>query len=419
MDDEHEADNKANVEDGLWPPYCDPNYVMPGVIEIKTTDDTGKDYYFPVQVVKAEAKKKYFGGYRNKKTNALFHHAASQTPTDASSKKIVDTSHLRTRDTQTYDMITRSQQGYRESGTQMDRVDLSIDVHDDVIIKPKAYFTAEDLMLLKRRKTLEIQRVWRGWMARNRAAEKRRFIREFGLKMQAETEAEAKMAGEIRKRDMERRARPQTNADFSALYNELDQWREEETKQIKASDLSSEEKRKALTDVLTNETKALQSIQKLKVHAIKDAKDLRTEKMLEAMAAPHQWQMSNGQAVAVDSPETERARALYELYQQLKAPVLSSGSTQDLNRSLDSRLEILLKCKWTVKENSSALTRDICDLVDREADLLKRGRAASSMTGLRNRLNRQFLLYIQDSENNPRAADFIAPLPVPPRFFAK
>ncbi len=42
--------------------------------------------------------------------------------------------------------------------------------------------------------------------------------------------------------------------------------------------------------------------------------------------------------------------------------------------TVDERLDVLLHVKWTVKEFDCDLTREIVELIDREADLLNRGR---------------------------------------------
>ena len=63
--------------------------------------------------------------------------------------------------------------------------------------------------------------------------------------------------------------------------------------------------------------------------------------------------------------------------------------------------------KWTVLEFDSALSKDIADLTDREADLLNRGRPIKSMERLRKRLGNLFLEFIENPKYNPRAADFV------------
>ena len=54
---------------------------------------------------------------------------------------------------------------------------------------------------------------------------------------------------------------------------------------------------------------------------------------------------------------------------------------------MDERLDVLLHVKWTVKEFDCNLTRDIVELIDREADMLNRGRSEATLSGLRKRLN--------------------------------
>jgi len=72
------------------------------------------------------------------------------------------------------------------------------------------------------------------------------------------------------------------------------------------------------------------------------------------------------------------------------------------------KIKTVLNSQWTVGEFDSQLTRDIKELVDREADLLNRGRPIKSMEKLRTRLQSLFLQFLQNPEYNPRAKDFIA-----------
>lgn len=76
------------------------------------------------------------------------------------------------------------------------------------------------------------------------------------------------------------------------------------------------------------------------------------------------------------------------------------------NLSIDERLDVLLHTKWTVKEFYCNLTTEIVDLIDREADMLNRGRGETSLDGLRKRLCNLFLQFIETPEFNPEAARF-------------
>jgi len=151
----------------MWPEYCNPSYVMPELIEVKVT--VGADsYFFPVTVVKNSTKKSYVGGYRNKLTGHVYHHASTQTPTDQQQRQ-KDYSSLRSRETQTVESRTLSVQSYRESGTQMERIDLHVDNKRDKVKYSKPYFTSDELLIKKKAGVITMQRYWRGYMARCRA----------------------------------------------------------------------------------------------------------------------------------------------------------------------------------------------------------------------------------------------------------
>lgn len=99
------------------------------------------------------------------------------------------------------------------------------------------------------------------------------------------------------------------------------------------------------------------------------------------MSDPKKWLRSDGRFTEVHTPFTTRAKELKDIYNGLKLK----------NISVDERLDILLNTKWTVKEFDSNLTREIVDLIDREADMLNRGRPEKSLEGLRARLCNLFL----------------------------
>lgn len=380
----------------LWPEYANPSYRMPDKIDVKVSLPSG-DYFFPVQIVKVQGRKPYLGGFRNKLSGAVYHHGNSQTPSEV--RKVVrDTQKLSTRDTQTYETRTLSIQTRRECGTQMDRTDHFIDNSRDKILSPKKYTTADELLIIKKIKTVIMQRYWRGYKARCRANDIRRRNREYAQKIQEDEETRRVEMCNKRDGDMKRRLHPSNNADFEILYNELDSWRKEEIAKIKAATgANSEERRLAMAELLANETKSLQSIQRLKLMAHKEIHAEKTGKMLDLMSRPHRWQLSNGEVAHVHTPATKRAQELLELHQALNNHMVL----------LDERLNILLQVKWTVQEFDNSLSRDIADLIDRESDLLNRGRSVKSVEKLRIRLSTLFLQFIENPLYNPRAKDFM------------
>ena len=106
--------------------------------------------------------------------------------------------------------------------------------------------------------------------------------------------------------------------------------------------------------------------------------------------------MSDGEVAQVHTPFTTRAKELMELYNGLRLPLLT----------IDERLDVLLHVKWTVKEFDCNLTREIVDLIDREADLLSRGRNPKTLTGLRRRISHLFITFTETPEFNPEVAKY-------------
>ena len=190
---------------------------------------------------------------------------------------------------------------------------------------------------------------------------------------------------------------PRTHEDFEILYDELESWRLHETKRIDEAGMEEEQRLNALAQLLSKETKLLQTIDRLKISANKSNREKKIKKMLELMASPKKWAMSDGEIANVHTPFTTRARELLELHNGLNLPQLT----------IDERLDVLLHVKWTVKEFDCNLTREIVELIDREADLLNRGRSEKSLDGLRLRISRLFLQFTETPEFNPEAARFL------------
>ena len=159
----------------------------------------------------------------------------------------------------------------------------------------------------------------------------------------------------------------------------MENWRQHETRRINEKERLEEQ-----TKLLSKQTKLVQTIDRLH------------KEFLGLMSAPKQWQMSDGDVAEVHTPFTTRAKELMELYQGLNLSMLS----------IDERLDVLLHVKWTVKEFDCNLTRNVVELIDREADLLNRGRSEKSLGGLRKRLSNMFLRFIETPEFNPEAARF-------------
>uniref|UniRef100_A0A7S1J067 IQ motif and ubiquitin-like domain-containing protein n=1 Tax=Eutreptiella gymnastica TaxID=73025 RepID=A0A7S1J067_9EUGL len=345
-----------------------------------------------VAVVKGFQHKQYMGGFRHKKTESEYHHAVAQT--DPKKKEPKPKPPCYSRVTQTAG-ITRSQQTKREAWTQMARPGLEIDISADQLYHPKQYFSAKDLHGLRILKCIVLQAHVRGWKARRLARSMRDEEDRIKAEQRKEEERRRKIHEQKRQREIERRTHPRTPADFAILYNELEAWRLQESKKIKESNMDDSEKALARQELLKKETRLLQTIDKLQIKANAENKKEKTKAELSAMAAHKTWYNSNPELghTIVETPFTVRAKELLDLYNGLQLKVLS----------VDERLDILLHVKWSVKEFECPLTREIVELIDREADLLNRGRKDKSLEGLRKRMSNLFLQFCETPEFNPEA----------------
>ena len=296
--------------------------------------------------------KPFLGGFRNKQTAVVYHHASSQTVRKRKSKG-VPKAH---RETQTCEFATRSQQTNRESGTQMDRKDLYIDHSGDRTLFARRWMPSEELLALRDNKAREVQCFIRQCFAwrRVRRLREARYEEEFKTVQQRE-EQEAKAQAE-HKRQIDRRMHPRTKEDFDILSKELEAWRLHETQRIKNSGASKESVHFQLEELLGKEVKLLQTIDRLKITASKENKKSNTKEMLEKMASPKEWATSDGDLIEVETPFSKRAKELVELYNGLCLTNLSKLQ----------RVDVLLHVKYTVKEFDCDLTRDIVALIQRE-----------------------------------------------------
>lgn len=369
-------------------------YVMPDTLEFRVANAQGEQNVVTVHVQRPLAEKPYLGGYRSRQTGALYHHATTQTVPQQ--KKVVSLIRFH-REVQTYQCRTRSTQCLRDNGTQMPKTGVYIDDFNNYELNPRRpYFNSADKAALVLEKCVVIQCHARGMFARKRAMQLRKDKRE-RLEFQAKDAERRTLEADLRhKREVQRRMHPKTLADFQVLHQELETWRLNESKRIAESGFDESTRRAAQRELLHKETKLLQTIDKLKIKAQVQNRDAKIKKKLECMANPKVWAQCDGEITTVHTPYTTRAKELMDLYSGLRLPLLT----------VDERLDVLLHVKWTVKEFDCNLTREIVDLIDREADMLHRGRPEKSFVGLRRRVANLFLQFIESPEFNPEATKF-------------
>ena len=189
--------------------------------------------------------------------------------------------------------------------------------------------------------------------------------------------------------DLKQRENPMTKADFENLYKELEEWTYNEKMKIHDNkSLSSEEVHRSLKQLLEQEIKLLQKIDEFKLKANSENKKIRITNFFKRLSRPKKWKRSDGRITLVTTPESMQAAELHYLYKSL------DRKPDDI----ESRLEILLKIRFITRSRNTQLTQEIDELINREADILNRGRPESSLVGLRKRLSVLFLEFIESPE---------------------
>lgn len=337
--------------------------------------------------------KPFLGGFKNRVTGAEYHHVAGQTallPHQKGEDKLIDKFH---RTTQTQITSPGDAQTAREFGCQTPFYHQFInDTYPT--IKAKEYMLADDELIIRQMSALKIQRVTRGLFARQLVAKMRIELEEEKKQMEAQEKQVQAELEHKRMVEIERRRHPRTAADFKVLYDELAAWHWQETQAINEGGHPEEERRRLLQELLAKETELLHTIERMKIDAKKKNTEYKNDKDLDTLSKKKMWQITNGEVVKVRTPNSMRAKELRNLYRALKFEGVTA----------DERIEILLLLKQTVKEFNCQLTQDMITLIDREADLLNRGRSEAALQGLRKRIETLFLQFCRTPEFNPEAA---------------
>jgi hypothetical protein len=322
-----------------------------------------------VDLEKLSYRKPYLGGYINKRNGSYYLHSYCQTDQYKNPHKIKNE-----REVQTQIQQTRSTKMLREFGTQMEFIGLYIDPRKDKIMTPQKYFDSNEWEARLFSTVLYLQRRSRGFLAKKEAAMFRK-ERDDRQRAKEKKEEEEKSKEEFKnKQEIERRMHPKSANDFVLLRKELDSWVKSETLRIKNSNLSEEDKTIALQELLHKEISLLQTIEKLKISANKENRTENIQQFLKKMSADKIWQLSDGHTIKVATVLTKTAEKLEEQFKNLNS-----------STSVDLRLKNLLEFKKLMEsyyeEHRCSLIQEIIVLIERESDMLGRGRPESSLEG--------------------------------------
>lgn len=354
------------------------------------------------------------GGYHHVRSHQVFFHASTQTPRAEDLKRMMAQQRFH-RETQTIFVRHRLHQNPIEQGTQMPRVDLIQNTSTDRVIHARSFYVTADEYLAKRvRATIQLQCFFRKLKAARFVDSLRQQSRMHQAQFLTKAERRNYLLEQQRKNRLESRLHPKTSKDFANLFSGLEKWRAMETLKINEAHRNDDKIRLVkLAELLNQEASLIQKIDLLKVSANEWTRVNRIHHILNVTSSPKKWLSGKKNAsVSMFTPGITRARELKELYLALSKHVDNGDEAGgDRSKAVDDRLQVLLHVKYTVKEFDCRLSRDIVELIDREGDLLSRGRSAESLRGLRHRLSNLFFNFIQTPEFNPEAAQF-SKLPV-------
>lgn len=368
-------------------------YHMPDVITVRVQTDDCEAKDVVVEIERSRCKKPFLGGFRNKNSGIEFHNASAQT---MQKPRPPTTTERFCRDTQTCEQRNTRQQTMNTTSTQMTGIGVYVANMDDKLMTPGKYTSAEEYHVMVLKQVIVLQKYYRRWLAK-------RYVKTLAvdkarrLEWERQEEIRKKKEKEERiKRDYERRINPKTKGDFDMLVHCLEKWRQEEMERINAN-LEGAERKAAMCMLFDQETDLLSAIERHKNDANIDNREKRIASFLEKAAAPKKWQGHDGKMTYMDTPYTIRAKELRDIYNSINMKYLTQ----------DERLDVLLTLKHTVKEHDCKLTREIIELIDREADLLMRGVKEGNLTGLRKRISTLFLQYTKTPTFNPEAAKLL------------
>ncbi|XP_022527970.2 IQ and ubiquitin-like domain-containing protein isoform X1 [Astyanax mexicanus] len=366
---------------------------MPDVITVRVQTDVNTFQDVVVEIERATQKKPFLGGYRHKISKTDYHHAAVQTVAKRRPDRGVE---MFSKDTQTVVLKSQAQQCTINTSTQMTKIGLYVSNMKDKLLTPGTYITADQLHSTRLKAVITIQTYTRRWRAQRLTAQLR-LDKELQLvRMEREERRKIEEKEEQIRDEYCRRMNPRKKEDFALLYSALEKWRQDEVERINAT-LSGAERKAALCVLLKEETQLIASIGSHRITAGERNQEKAVQVFLNKCAAPKTWRAFDGTMTQMDTPESIRAKELRDLYNSINLNYLSQ----------EERLDVLLTLKHTVKEHDCKLTKQIVELIDREADLLLRGVKESNLEGLRKRIATLFLQYIKTPTFNPQVSRFL------------
>jgi hypothetical protein len=269
--------------------------------------------YCTFSVKRVSHQKVDLGGYRDLIRNMVYRNAYSQTDQPQAVFPLCFD-----RNTQIFDTETKSGNPAREFGSQTGDVHLWIDPRDDKPIVPQKYFDSELWLQRRIEATLHIQKMVRGFLARNRMSTIKHLSHQIAEERTNLIDARRKHSEFTKMQEIEKRIHPKAKVDFQNLYKELNTWKSLQTQRVKEDKRLNEiEKHKIFRSILNTEIEMLQTLDKQFLQSNKQLKKEKIDTFLETLGKEKRWRNSDGRFNPVQTAFTTRASQLYQIYKQL------------------------------------------------------------------------------------------------------
>ncbi|XP_015171713.1 PREDICTED: IQ and ubiquitin-like domain-containing protein [Polistes dominula] len=356
--------------------------------------------------------KPYLGGWRNKITGDKYLNAASQTGPPPKNISWHDCCSIGVQTVETKDGTTQSS---RNKITQMWRTNCNVSNAKDKYMTAKCYVTYDEI---KWRLDLDgnariIQKNYRVYRLLKYLKKCARKYREIMNECKRYQEERIIMYRKRYEQELLRKINPRSRTDFDMLYELIERWRRDRTKEINARYFKATQRAENCF-VLEKTVKMFNVLDKFKQSIREEYKTRKRVKFLRINSKSIQWHGYKSKLIEMITLKNQKARQYLSIYDSLNQN----------NMTVDDRLELLKMLKKSLQFHICISAFDLIYLLDQEIMLLSRGIQNLSLEYLRKRILCDYLKFVAVSatcsctninrgfKKDPQCEEFREPLEI-------
>lgn len=385
------------------PTVIEPSESVVPVVQVQKMtmkDLNGQKKYIEVSIIKDNSPREYFGGYRNKFTGKIYHHAKVQTLyrgcAEHNLPHVQQGHQSYNRETQTLlPLKDQSINTLTDKCIQMSGNGVNIPAMSDKIISARPYH--EYNVIHKKMTPFEavtiLQRAWRHYINRKKVLQKYTSILDERV---AEEQFRGSNLVEFNKQQMAlltKASFPTSRSDFYDLYTVLGEWMIKRKKELGTRKCGYANK-VSMGDLQKKQIKGLLAIEGHRIQAKQENLKKQDIMFLEGTARSRVRTYPKGNRTFIDDLNIKRARDIKDMY--------ASYTRTDVTNT--ERIEILTSIKNCLAGFEAVdLTADLIELLEREIDLITMGVSKKNMEYLKRRFDSLYVDLAKNPEFNPQA----------------